>query len=160
MAELRSDFTSVVNSIVTKVACLPRDVSKNAPELLDAPLDMDGAYALYAVWDTGADISGIKPAAVERLGLGDYIVNYVDVEGVNSAPQSKPLYKAGALILPSNIRFVGQKLVAAEFKHAKAEILLGMDVISQGDFAIRNGGGSTTFTFAHPPKARSAIGAV
>lgn len=32
-----------------------------------------------------------------------------------------------------------------------ADILIGMDIIKFGDFAISNGGGQTLFSFAIPP---------
>lgn len=139
--------------LTTRVVCLPQNVYESTPAV-DVSFGMDNPYALYALWDTGADRSCIKSTAAVRLGMHSSFAGRVDVEGVNSPEQSRRVYK-GVLVLPNNICFVEQKLVDVDFWHGKADILIGMDIISQGDFAILNGGGSTTFTFARPPKPRA-----
>ena len=52
------------------------------------------------------------------------------------------------ITLPNGVRFPGVRV--SEGKIAGADILIGMDIISSGDFALTNRDGKTTFTFRYP----------
>lgn len=97
-----------------------------------------------ALWDTGASKTVITKNIVDSLGLkpigkvkafhanGDSIVN---VYAIN-------------LLLPNNVGF--SFLNVTEGKMNGFDVLIGMDVINQGDFSITNFKGKTTFSFRIP----------
>lgn len=101
-----------------------------------------------ALVDTGATSTSISPEAVQRLGLQS--IGKRDIMTANgprraraynfrvalvgNSPGASPFY-----ILPRAI--IGAELNSEKFAF---DILLGMDVISQGDLTIRRNG---TFTF-------------
>lgn len=106
-------------------------------------------YQFIALWDTGANCSCIKPEAAKKIGIDKNIVKLTEVTGVNSKTELKPIYKVGALILPNrtvipNFHFVESNIAST------ADMIIGMDVILAGDFAICNHGGTTTFSFSIP----------
>lgn len=143
----RYDYPVVVEMLLTPVICMPIGVYQNPP-----PPKFDHTpYELIALWDTGAGVSCITPAAAERIGLNKWPLNPMEIQGVNSKKQWCPVYVAGALVLPNRVPLAGQRLVEATVGHPRAEILIGMDVITRGDLAISNGGGKTTFSFSLPP---------
>jgi hypothetical protein len=52
--------------------------------------------------------------------------------------------------LPNGVCF--QNIVASEGAlFNNFDLLIGMDIIQAGDFAIANANGNTTFSFCHPP---------
>jgi hypothetical protein len=51
--------------------------------------------------------------------------------------------------LPNNVVIVGVR--ASENSLADCDVLIGMDIIGIGDFAITNHNGKTTWTFRTPP---------
>ena len=54
------------------------------------------------------------------------------------------------LRLPSNVLFPGLLVTLGVLKDA--DVLIGMDIIAKGDFAVTNFGGRTTFTFRMPSR--------
>jgi len=52
--------------------------------------------------------------------------------------------------LPNHLCCVG--VPVAEGKVFGADVLIGMDIITQGDFAVTNKGGKTMFSFRYPSK--------
>lgn len=96
------------------------------------------------LWDTGATGTVISKNVVDALNLkpiskakvfhadGESIVN---VYAIN-------------VILPNQVGFKFVK--ATEGKLQGFDVLIGMNIITRGDFAITNVGGKTTFTFRCP----------
>ena len=104
------------------------------------------SYPTTALWDTGAMISVISPEIVSKLKLD--IVDTLKIAGINT----ESLVEVAVI----SIRFPN----SSEIKDIRAaicnmpsgnEIIIGMDVITQMDIAITNGGGQTQFSFAIPP---------
>lgn len=97
-----------------------------------------------ALWDTGATGSVITKKVIEELKLeptgitkafhaqGDGIVNTYLVN----------------ILLPNSVGFIS--LAVTEGVLNEMDVLIGMDIISSGDFAITNFEGNTTFTFQVP----------
>ena len=87
-----------------------------------------------ALWDTGAMGTVVTPRLVKSLGLppmgstlmrgvlGKQIVNNYDVE----------------LRLPNNVVIEGLKVSEANFA-SEIDVLIGMDIISMGDFSVCQG---------------------
>lgn len=96
------------------------------------------------LWDTGATGTVIDLKAAKKLGLqpikkakvyhahGDSIVN---VYAIN-------------LFLPNQVAFTFVQVTEGRLKDI--DILIGMDIISRGDFSITNFEGKTTFSFRIP----------
>jgi len=126
------------------------------PELVDAiltPVDLFSdvynevaSYLTNALWDTGAMLSVISPKVAEKLNLD--IVDTIQITGING--------ESLAEVAVISIRFPNGAIiqdvrVAICNMSPENEMIIGMDVITQMDIAITNGGGQTQFSFAIPP---------
>lgn len=98
-----------------------------------------------AIWDTGATNSVITPKVFNDLNLT--ILEEVNVSGVNSLNHMAYLVSAG-LFLPNKIGIKEVRFTVDEI--AGTDVLIGMDIISQGDFSVSHGHNHTEFSFAMP----------
>jgi len=97
-----------------------------------------------ALWDTGASGSVISEKVAFLLGLkfiGREIVYHVD---------GKSLVKTYGvnILLPNKIGFTALKVTEGVL--TGIDVLIGMDIISKGDFAITSLNGNTKFSFNVP----------
>lgn len=99
-----------------------------------------------AIWDTGATNSVITRNVVNDLGLSNFTFTTVNHGG--GTTEHVPVYKVN-IGLPNHVAF--ENIRVSEGKIAGADVIIGMDIITRGDFAITNVGGKTTFTFRVPP---------
>ena len=97
-----------------------------------------------ALWDTGATNSVITKNVVDALGL--------KAMGAITAYHANGEYSAETymvnILLPNEV-FV-PALKVTEGKLNECDVLIGMDIISQGDFSVCHNGGHTVFTFQLP----------
>jgi len=100
---------------------------------------------LRAIWDTGATETTITEDLAQKLGL--CAINKVMVGGVTGSALCNTYLIA--LALPNGI-LIPEIEVADCMGNIGCDILIGMDVIGMGDFAVCNFGGNTTFTFRVP----------
>ncbi|MBR1753908.1 retroviral-like aspartic protease family protein [bacterium] len=100
---------------------------------------------VYALWDTGATNSVIIPELARHLGLKP--ISKTIVRGVNSEEEAN-VYLVD-LILPNKVLF--KDVLITESAFVGADILIGMNIIQMGDFAISNAKGKTRFSFCIPP---------
>jgi uncharacterized protein YchJ len=101
--------------------------------------------SFQAIWDTGASASVITQQVVEALGLKPIGMTQVrHVQGVAEAEQ----YLI-TLRLPSNVGIAALR-VTKGILSAGADMLIGMDVIANGDFAVTNFAGQTKLSFRLP----------
>lgn len=68
------------------------------------------------------------------------------VQGIHGQRMS-PVFRVN-IQLPNNTGFSYLEVTLGQI--TGADVLLGMDVIAQGDFAITNRGGKTTFSYRYP----------
>jgi hypothetical protein len=119
-------------------AALAPDADISPAPTIELDSNFDG------LWDTGATGSVVTQAVVDRLNL-------VPVKwGQVSTPKGEyptPFYYVD-MGLPNQV-MVGPLLVA-EGELSGFDVLIGMDVICCGDFAVSNYNGQTTFTFRMP----------
>ncbi len=101
-----------------------------------------------AIWDTGAEISAISNRIVNELGLKP--VNMA--RNITAAGEITVYIYAVNIFLPNGINFLMVPVTGNDL--GDADMLIGMDIISQGDFAVTNPGGKTTFSFRFPPIER------
>lgn len=97
-----------------------------------------------AIWDTGATGSVISQKVVEELGLQP--AGFVPVYHAGGNSMS-PWYKVN-IMLPNNVGFSEIKVTQAIL--SDVDVLIGMDIISLGDFSITNVNHKTTFSFRVP----------
>ncbi len=106
-----------------------------------------------ALWDTGATNCVISRRVASELSL--IPIGRVEVRGVGRGSKAN-LFETDAYLvnvgLPNKVELVGVRV--SEGDVAGVDVLLGMDVISQGDFAISNRDGQTWWTFRIPSTAR------
>lgn len=98
-----------------------------------------------AIWDTGATHSVITQAVVDACGLKATGMKLV--HGVLSTDDAETFLVN--LLLPNAVQFVNIEVTLGKLVGG-AEMLLGMDIITHGDFSITNVGGETVFSFRVP----------
>ena len=101
-----------------------------------------------AIWDTGATGSVITQEVVDACGL--VATGITRVDHVDGSSQSETyLVNIG---LPNRVAFVGVRATKGKLTGG-ANILIGMNIINQGDFAVTNYTGLTKFSFRIPSMA-------
>lgn len=98
-----------------------------------------------AIWDTGATHSVITQPVVDACKLKP--TGIMQVHGVTGSERAETFLVN--LRLPNDVQFYNWTVTLGRLT-PNAAILLGMDVITHGDFAITNVGGNTVFTFRIP----------
>jgi hypothetical protein len=102
-------------------------------------------YRQYrAIWDTGATNTVISHRVAEQCGL-----KQVGVARVRDTHEVRwcATYFVN-LRLMNDMLFVGRKVTKANL--TGADILIGMDIIGEGDFAVTSKDGNTVFSFRVP----------
>jgi len=129
----------LANSLMSEVGICEAYIPMNVPES-----DWPKFKGFRAIWDTGATASVITGKVVDELGLkpvGKAKVNHA--HGV--AETEAYLVNIG---LPNQVGFAGIRVTKGDL--AGTDVLIGMDIIGQGDFAVTNKDGKTTFSFRVP----------
>ncbi|MCL4553079.1 MAG: retroviral-like aspartic protease family protein [Candidatus Marsarchaeota archaeon] len=105
-----------------------------------------------AIWDTGATNSAITQAAIDGCGL--VATGMAQVHGVHGMQQVET-YLVN-IHLPNKVAVSGVRVTKGQLPGA--DVLIGMDVISMGDFAVTNLGGITQFSFRIPSQVHVDFG--
>ncbi len=129
-----------------RAAQLISDVSVCAAFDPKAPPDpLPPSVQARALWDTGASKSVISEAVVKDLGLtASGATNVSHAGGISISPTYVLNF-----YLPNGVGVVG--VIATEFPgHLKFGAIIGMDIITIGDFAITNVSGKTWMSFRTP----------
>jgi hypothetical protein len=108
--------------------------------------DTDISLTVRALWDTGAVRSAITPEVMQRLNLA--AIDNIAISSANST--SRVDVTAVTVALPNGAT-IADLPVAVCTIGPNIDMLVGMDIISRGDFAISNGKNRTMFSFAMPP---------
>lgn len=120
------------------------EVSVRQAVSLGASPQKDGKYV--AIWDTGASMTAVSPTVARELDLK--AISAVTVHYGNESADS-PVYKVD-IMLPNQVGLADVNV--SEAKNIQgADILIGMDIITTGDFAVTNARGQTCFSFRFPP---------
>ena len=135
----RVNYSGIVNQLVT-------DCQIAMPSVIDNSRDKK-FHSFKALWDTGATNSVITKKAVDTLNLQP--TGIAETHGVHG--RSKVNTYVVDIGLPNRVCI--QDVVVSEgiFIDGVFDVLIGMDIIQAGDFAIANGGGKTIFSFCIPP---------
>ena len=101
-----------------------------------------------ALWDTGATISAITQGVVSECHLTP--IDTAMVYGIGG-PELAEVYLVN-IALPNRVVFTKTRVTKAKSIEG-GDVLIGMDIINKGDFAITHPSGKTQFTFRIPPQA-------
>ena len=137
---LFTTYDGVTKELTTSVSMVPANAD-------DAALCGEPA-AVEAIWDTGATMTCIKPALRERLKLRPLEFGSTEIAGVGGKVAADAAF-VDLLIMPG-VKIKDCLVYVMDFP-GDAEMLIGMDIIGMGDFAVCNAGGKTSFSFAMPP---------
>ena len=107
------------------------------------PLAKD-IITLEGLWDTGATCSMIKKDVAERLNLT--AVSQTEIHSPTGSRYCDQYY----VNLHINDITIPKVLITNGLLF-NSDILIGMDIITQGDFIESNAGGTTKFVFRIPP---------
>ena len=98
-----------------------------------------------AIWDTGATASAITQNVVDQCGLAP--IGMTKVQTADGEVDAE-IYLVN-IGLPNQVGFMHLQVTKAKLG-ANADVLIGMDIISQGDFTVTNKGGITVFSYRYP----------
>ena len=102
-----------------------------------------------AIWDTGATMTCIKQSLRDKLKLHKAEA----VEPVTMSGIGGDVYAEGTLVsiwLTPNFLIESWPVYITDFP-GDEELLIGMDIITMGDFVVCNTDCTTSFSFAVPP---------
>lgn len=116
------------------------------PENIPFPTSDLRIHWVKALWDTGAMSSCISKRLAIQLGLRQ--IGVVEMATASHIVEA-PIYLAH-LILPNGLSFSDMELLEFQDTSDDCDIIIGMDLITQGDFSITNTGGRTLFSFRMP----------
>ena len=132
------DYSMIVNVLETSVK-----ISEYFDPDVHNDIDYPTMYEFDATWDTGAMISVISTSVTEKLGLEP-----IGKETVGHGGGVSVAYKYLVnLFLPNDVVFVSLEVLGMPIS---VDVLIGMDIISKGDFAITSSQGKTKFSFQIP----------
>lgn len=97
------------------------------------------------LWDTGASKSVIKEEIAESLALPNIGCQYISTANGISLANTHFI----SLWLPNRFTFSNLLVTSSDLGN-NIDLLIGMDIINQGDFAINNKNKKTSVTFRIP----------
>ena len=98
-----------------------------------------------AIWDTGATKSVITQKVIDGCGLA--ATGMAKVQGVHGGWVNRETYLVN-IGLPNKVMMSG--VIVTKGEMASTDVLIGMDVITMGDFSVTNCQGLTKFSFRAP----------
>ena len=105
--------------------------------------DHPESHKYEAIWDTGATNSVVSKRVIRECGLRP--IGRTKVRGVDGESTSS-IYMVN-IMLTNGVGFPFLKVTEGDFG---GDVLIGMDLIGHGDFAVSNYNGKTTMTFRTP----------
>jgi len=125
-----------------------RDLRSQAGILLPSATHPDfskkAKIDFIGLWDTGATGTVISKSVVNKVGLT--ATGQKEVRGVTGAA-TRDVYMVD-IVLPNNLLLANVEVVDGDIP---CDVLIGMNIISLGDFLITNFSQKTTFSFCMPP---------
>lgn len=108
------------------------------------PEENKKSTSVRAIWDTGATASVITSKVAKALSLVPVGMTEVHTAG---GVRMCNVYIVD-LMLPNEVFIPNVQVTEADM--TANDVLIGMDIITLGDFALTNFGGKTRFTFSIP----------
>lgn len=118
----------------------------NPNEYMDKPAPYE-LLKKWALWDTGATNSVITTSTAKELNLTEVgVTNVVHYGGTKQSSR----YMVN-LFLPNRVVIAGVLVTGSEdIVGQDFDVIIGMDIISSGDFSITNENGLTCMSYRHP----------
>jgi hypothetical protein len=115
-------------------------------QLYPFPFNSMLSLSTNAMWDTGAVMSAITHET--RTQLKAKTINRIKIAAIHTTQEVDVVLIT--VELPNHV--IKKSIKAAVCNIASnAGMIIGMDIISLGDFALSNGNNQTLFSFAVPP---------
>lgn len=133
-------LTLKFNKIVPEIICnigisLPGGIEK-----------LKEAVSLKALWDTGATNCVITQATAKKMNLKP--IGIVPVHhGGGTTFENEYLVN---IYLPNKVLFPNTRITECSDTSGKFDFIIGMNIISKGDFSITNFNGKTTMSYRWP----------
>lgn len=130
----------LLREIISEALVFPFGIQPEVTNTSDPRLVKTGA-----LWDTGATNCAITSALAAKLNLKP--------TGITEVHYGNGVHRTNVylvdLILPNKVHFKCVRMTECANSNSFG-LIIGMDVISRGDFAITNVGGNTTVSFRVP----------
>ena len=137
MATINKKYPNRVNAIQTNCIITPYFEKGQG-------ISIPGCEVESTVWDTGATNTVISGQVIDALGLEP--IEKSQIEGVGGIMESS-VYKIN-IYLENNVEFIGIEALSGDI--GDYDLIIGMDMITLGDFVIINKDGKTWFSYRHP----------
>lgn len=138
-----SSFTLASNGGLLRVLVTKCSISQGYDHASGAPIPQ--LIEFDAIWDTGATASVITQRVVDACGLQP--IGMTQVQGVHGA-STVETYLVN-IHLPNKVGVQHVQVTKGNLGDG-ASVLIGMDIITLGDFCITNKDGKTIFSFRVP----------
>ena len=137
-------FTVTANGVLRVLMTQCQVCVGHLPEQIPPDLQKHG---FNAIWDTGATGSVITRQVVQACGLIPTGMRRMHgVQGVHDS-----LTYLVNIVLPNSVQMANVDVTEGMLPGGAAgDVLIGMDIIVKGDFAVTNKGGTTKFSFRLP----------
>lgn len=142
MSRFTLTYPGGADALITNCIVMPAvDFSKEEKVTAYYPTD-------NAVWDTGADTTIIRKSVAEALHLKSIVKSAIS--GIGGVVSSN-IYRVH-LGLPSGEALLDLEVMELPDEQIDYDVIIGMDVIRECDFAITNKDGNTKFSYERPSK--------
>lgn len=137
-----SRFIGRASQLITDVIILPPPPSPAK----EYSIQEDKATHFKAVWDTGASSTAITQRVVDELKLAPTGMRQVHTASGTVLSESY----AVAVALPNRVIIPLINATKSDLGNCAIDVLIGMDVIGQGDFAVTEENGCTVMSYRWP----------
>ncbi len=142
MGEIKKEVIICDHTIVEKYDELSQRLST---EIEVADCTGNEWYRMKGVWDTGSMISVISKEKAAKMKLQPVDVGIcVGITGTEEMPYYFTDVRLSSDIVIRNIRVGG-----ATLRNHDVDFLIGLDIISRGQFSVRNDNGKTVVKFEY-----------
>lgn len=140
MAVFNNEYEGLAEAILTPVmVCEAVD--------LQSDVKVKAVYRTeYCMWDTGATNSLISQDVVDKLGLKPYGKSLVSD---NTTVEERDTYMVHIVLPTGNTALNVECMLTMSDDY---DVVIGMDIITQGDFVLTNAGCKSVFSFRRPSK--------
>ena len=111
----------------------------------------DASVKATAQWDTGATTTCIAKHLVDDLHLVPTGMTRIQTPSGTKVVSNYLI----DIILPNNVRIANIAVCETEIGSQGIDVLIGMDIILNGDFSVSNYVGQTSFTFRIPSRKKT-----
>ncbi|GBR75762.1 retropepsin-like super family [Candidatus Termititenax persephonae] len=113
--------------------------------LIENAYNTNKTQKVKALWDTGASCSLIRPEIARKLDLSVVSKTLISTPSEKDVPSNLYYVNVG---LPNKVKV--SNVLVVEGTPQGCDMLIGMDIITVGDFAISNFNKKTVFSFRIP----------